>query len=107
MEVNLLEKQASHQRAKYLKYKNLNKAFSKKKPRVILEDPTESESSSSSEDDNSPGEGEKHSITYNSESGESDKSSNSANDTEEEAWNNGCRELIVIDKLKNSTSNIK
>ena len=30
-EVNLLEKQASHQRAKYLQYKKLNKAFSKKR----------------------------------------------------------------------------
>ena len=39
--------------------------------------------------------------------GESDKSSNSATDTEEESWNNGCRDLIIIDKLNNSTSNIK
>ena len=30
-EVNLLEKQDSRQRAKYLRYKKLNKAFSKKK----------------------------------------------------------------------------
>ena len=37
-EINLLEKQASHQREKYLKYKNLNKSFSKKKLCVILED---------------------------------------------------------------------
>ena len=51
-EVNLLEKQASHQRAKYLKYNNNNKAVSKKKTRVILDDLSESESSSSSEDDN-------------------------------------------------------
>ena len=47
-EVNLLEKEASHQRAKYLKYKNLNKAFSKKKTGVIQYDPSESDSSSSS-----------------------------------------------------------
>ena len=46
-------------------------------------------------------------MTYDSESGGSDKSSNIATDTEEEAWNNGCRELIFIDKLNNSTSNIK
>ena len=37
MEVNLLEKEASQQREKYLKYKNLNKAFSKKKTLVILD----------------------------------------------------------------------
>ena len=85
MEVNLLEKQASHQRAKYLKYKKLNKAFSKKKTRVILDEPSEIDSSSSSEDDNSPDEGEKKSITYDSESGKSDESSNSTTDTKEEA----------------------
>ena len=83
-EVNLLEKQASHQREKYLKYKKLNKAFSKKKPRVILEN-SESDSSSSSEEENSSDKGEENSITYDSESGESDKGSNSATDTEEEA----------------------
>ena len=46
-------------------------------------------------------------MTYHSESGGSDKSSNNATNTEEEAWNNGCRELIIIDKLNNSKSNIK
>ena len=46
-------------------------------------------------------------MTYDSESGLSDKSSNSATETEEEAWNNGCRDLIIINKLNNSTSNIK
>ena len=82
-EVHLLEKQASHQRAKYLKYKNLNQAFSKNNTRVILD---ESESDSSiSEKKNSSNEGEKNSITYDSESGESEKSSNIATDTEEEA----------------------
>ena len=80
-EVNLLEKQASHQRAKYLKYKKLNKAFSKKNTPVILED-SDSESSSSSKKENSSDEGEENSITYDSESGGSDKSSNSATDTE-------------------------
>ena len=48
-EVNLLEKQASHQREKYLKYKKLNKAFSKKNTPIILED-SESDSYSSSEE---------------------------------------------------------
>ena len=38
-ELNLLEKKASHQREKFLKYKSLNKAFSRKKTRVILDDP--------------------------------------------------------------------
>ena len=66
--VNLLEKQASHQRAKYLKYKKLNKAFSKKKTPVVLED-SESDSYSSSEEENSSDEGEENSITYDSESG--------------------------------------
>ena len=65
-EVNLLEKQAYHQRAKYLKYKNLNKLFSRKNTRVILEDPSERNSSSSSEEGNSSDEGEKKSITYDS-----------------------------------------
>ena len=36
-EVNLLEKKSSQQKAKYLKYKSLNKAASKKKTLVILE----------------------------------------------------------------------
>ena len=46
-------------------------------------------------------------MTYNSESGGSDKSSDNATDTEEEAWNIGCRELNIIDNLNNSKSNIK
>ena len=46
-------------------------------------------------------------MTYDSESGGSDKSSANTTDTEEEACKNGCRELIIIDKLNNSTSNIK
>ena len=52
-EVNLLKKQASCQRAKHLKYKKLNKAVPKKKTRVILYDPSESDSSSRSEDNSS------------------------------------------------------
>ena len=46
-------------------------------------------------------------MTYNSDSGGSDKSSDNATYTEEEAWNNGCRDLIIIDNLTNITSNIK
>ena len=46
-------------------------------------------------------------MTYDSESGGSDKSRNNATNTEKEAWKNGCRDLIIIDKLTNSTSNIK
>ena len=51
--------------------------------------------------------GIKKSITYDSESEESYKSRNSATDTEEGAWNNGCRYVFVINKLNNSKSNIK
>ena len=61
----------------------MNKAFYKKKTPVILED-SDSDSSSSSEEGNSSDEGEKNSITYDSELGESDKSS-SATNTKEEA----------------------
>ena len=46
-------------------------------------------------------------MTYDSESGGSDKSSDNATDTDEEAWKSGCRDLIVTDNLTNSTSNIK
>ena len=45
-ELNLLEKEASHQRAKYLKNKKLNKAFSKKK--IPKEDETLDSNSSPS-----------------------------------------------------------
>ena len=58
--------------------------MSKKKNRVILDDPLESDSSSSSEADNSHDEGEKTSIAYKSESGNSDKIRNSATDSKEE-----------------------
>ena len=104
-EINLLEKKASQQKAKYLKYKSLNKASPKKKTPVILED-SESDSSSS-EEENSSDEGEENSMTYDSESGGSDKISDNATNTEEEVWKNVCRDLIIIDKLTNSTSNIK
>ena len=46
-------------------------------------------------------------MTYDSESGGRDKSSDNATDTEEEAWKSGCRELNIIDNLNNSKSNIK
>ena len=46
-------------------------------------------------------------MTYNSDSGGSDKSSDNATDTEEEDLKNGCRDLIIIDNLTNSTSKIK
>ena len=45
-------------------------------------------------------------MTYDSESGGSDKSSDNS-DTEEEAWMSGCRELNIIDNLNNGKSNIK
>ena len=46
-------------------------------------------------------------MTYDSESGGSENSSDNATDTEEEAWKNGYRDLIIIDKLNNNTFNIK
>ena len=46
-------------------------------------------------------------MTYNSESGGSDKSSDNPTDTEEETWKSGCRDLNIIDNLNNSKSNIK
>ena len=46
-------------------------------------------------------------MTYDSESGENDKSSDNATDTEEEAWKSGCRDLIIIDNLNNNKYNIK
>ena len=105
--MNILEKEASHQREKYLKYKKLNKAFSKKKTRVILDEPSDSDSSSISKGENYPDEGEKKSIANNSESGNSDESRNSATNTEEEAWNNGFRDGFIIYKLNNRKSKIK
>ena len=45
-------------------------------------------------------------MTYDSESGESNKSSDNS-DTEEEAWKSGSRDLNIIDNLNNSKSNIK
>ena len=83
--MNLLEKEADHQRAKYLKYKKLNKAFAKKKTRkeetFILYDTSDRDSSSSSEAHNSHDEDEKTSIVYNSESADDEKISNSSIDS--------------------------
>ena len=45
-------------------------------------------------------------MTYGSESGGNDNSSDNS-DTEEEAWKIGCRELNIIDNLNNSKSDIK
>ena len=46
-------------------------------------------------------------MAYDSESGNSHESSNRSTNTDEEAWNNGCRDGFVIDKLNNSKSKIK
>ena len=49
-------------------------------------------------------------MTYDSESGESNKGSNNATDatdTEEEAWKSSCRDLNRMDNINNSKSNIK
>ena len=46
-------------------------------------------------------------MTYNSDSGGSEKSSDNATDTEEEAWKSGCIDLIITDNLNNSKSRIK
>ena len=104
--MNLLEKEFTHQRDKYLKYKKLNKAFAKKRTRkentVVLDDTSDRDLSSSSEEENSPDEGGENSMTYDSESGGSDKSSNSATNTEEESWYSGCRDGFIIDKLNNN-----
>ena len=45
-------------------------------------------------------------MTYDSESGGSEESSDDS-DTEEEAWKSGSRELNIIDNLNNSKSDIK
>ena len=100
--LNLLEREAAHQRAKYLKYKKLNKAFSEKKtPKeetVILDDTSDSDSSSSSEDHNSPDEDDKASIAYDSESADNDESRNSSIVSERNIWLNGYRDAFIIKK---------
>ena len=74
--MNLLEKEAAHQRAKYLKYKKLNKSFAKKNTRVILYDPLDIDSSSSSESQNSCDEDSKTYIDYNLKWCNNEESSN-------------------------------
>ena len=68
--MNLLEREASHKRSKYLKYKKLNKAFAKnktlKEETVILDNTSDSDSSSSSEAYNLCDEYKKSSIAYDS-----------------------------------------
>ena len=86
--MNLLEKEAAHLRAKHLKYKKLNKPFSKKKTRkadtFIIDDTSEIYSYSSSEAKNSCDEDEEASIAYDSELFNYDESSNSSIDSEED-----------------------
>ena len=105
--MNLLEKEAAHQRAKYLKYNNPDKAFAKKKTRkedtFILDDTSDRSSLSISGAHNSRDEYKKTSIAYNSDSGNNNKSSNIFNDSEENNWNNGYRDGFIIEKLKNNS----
>ena len=110
--MNLLKKEAAHQWANYLKYKKLNKSFAKKNTRkeetAIIDDTSDSDFSSSSEDHNSCDEDKEASITYDLESVDNDKSSNSSIDSKENIWNNGCRYGFIIDKVEpNSKSKIK
>ena len=83
--MKLLEKEASHQRAKYLKYKKLNKSFTKKNTRkeetVIIDDTSDSNLYSSSEAQNSCDEDEEAFIAYDSESANDDETSNSSIDS--------------------------
>ena len=75
--MNILEREAAHQRAKYLKYKNINKSFAKKN--TSKEDDTSNRNYlSRSEVYNSRDEYEKASITYDSESADDEKISNSS-----------------------------
>ena len=98
-----MDREAAHQTAKYLKYKKLNKALSKKKtPKeetIILDDTLDINSSSSSESNHSPDEYEKTSIAYDSESADDNKNSNRSIGREENIWINGCRDPFIIDKL--------
>ena len=85
--MNLLEKESSHQRAEYLKYKKLKQSFAKKKTfkedTVILYDNSDRNSSSRSEDHNSRDKDNKTSISYDSETGNDDNIINSSTDSEE------------------------
>ena len=85
--MNFLDIEAAQQRATYLKYKELNKAFAKKKtPKeeiAIIDDTLDIDSSSSSKAYNYYDEDEKSSITYDSEYADNDESSNSSIGSEE------------------------
>ena len=63
-----MEKKAAHQRAKYLNYKKLNKAFTKKKTHkedtVILDETSDRNSSSSSKAHNYRDKDKEASINY-------------------------------------------
>ena len=63
-EINLLEKKASQEKAKYLKYKSLKNVSSKKKVPVILDE--SKTDSSSRKEENSSDEGEENSMTSSS-----------------------------------------
>ena len=101
-----MEREADHQRAKYLKYRKPNKSFTKKKtPKeetLILDDTSDSDYSTSSYDDHSPDEDEKTSIAYDSDSADNDESSNSSIGSKGNILINGCRDGFIIDKVKPS-----
>ena len=101
-----MEREATHQRSKYLNYKKLNKSFANKKtPKedtVILDDTLDRDSSSSSEDYNFPDEYLKTSITYDPDYADDDKNSKSSICRRETNGLNGCRYAFIIHKLKNN-----
>ena len=102
-ELNLLEREAAHQRAKSLKYKKINKAFAKKEtPKeetIIIYETSNRDSSSSSEAYNSRDEDEKASIAYDSEYADNDEISNISIGREGNIWLNGCRYGFIINKV--------
>ena len=75
-ELNLLEAEAAHKMAKYFKYKNLNKAFAKKKtPKEETVNPydfLDRNSSPRNESKNSSTKNGKTSIAYDSDSADND-----------------------------------
>ena len=93
--------EAAHQKYKYEK---LNKAFAKKKTSkeetVITYDTSDSNSSSISEAESTPDEDENTSIAYDKESDDDEDSSRISIVSEENNWLDGCRDALIIDKLK-------
>ena len=94
------------------KYEKLNKDFTKKKTTkedtVVLYESLDRNSSLRSESDNSPGEYEKTSIAYDSDSADDEEISSSYIGSEEKNWLDGCRDAFIIDKLKpNSKSKLR